>query len=224
MNRIVNRINLLFQNFTLREFSKNKVYQKISGSGNKLKYNDASLNINIQINGSKNLIIIGDKAKLNNLKIFIQGNDNIINISESVNFNVKGLIWVEDNNSILEIGRASTFEDATFAITENNSKIKIGEDCMFAYDIEVKNGDSHSIIDLQTHRRINFVKDVIIGNHVWVSAHAVLLKGSNIPDNCVVASNSVVTKSFEKTNVIIGGNPAHIIKEGISWDRKRLNY
>lgn len=39
--------------------------------------------------------------------------------------------------------------------------------------------------------------------------------GVSIPDNTIVAAGSVVTKSFEKSNIIIGGNPA---KEIGDWE------
>ncbi|MBP2659028.1 MAG: hypothetical protein H6Q69_2060 [Firmicutes bacterium] len=43
---------------------------------------------------------------------------------------------------------------------------------MFSHDVHIRNGDSHSIIDLQTKKRINFSKDIIIGDHVWIAAYA----------------------------------------------------
>jgi len=50
-----------------------------------------------------------------------------------------------------------------------------------------------------------------IGNNVWIGESAVIMPGVNLGDNCIVGANSVVTKSFEN-NVVIGGNPAKIIR------------
>jgi acetyltransferase-like isoleucine patch superfamily enzyme len=93
---------------------------------------------------------------------------------------------------------------------------------MFAYDIDVRSGDSHSVIDAKTSKRFNFAKNVSIGNHVWVAAHVVILKGVEIPDDSIIATGSIVTKSFFENSILIGGNPAKNIKSGVSWLRARI--
>jgi len=50
-----------------------------------------------------------------------------------------------------------------------------------------------------------------IGSNCFIGAHAILMYGVTIADNIIVASGSVVTKSFLESGVIIGGNPAKII-------------
>jgi acetyltransferase-like isoleucine patch superfamily enzyme len=213
---IIRKIRILYN-------SQNKVSKIIKGVNNQISYPKVNINLQLTINGNNNSLIVSKKSILRNVRIIIIGNNNTIYLGDDVKFNKKGLIWIEDNYTTLNIGKCATFEDTSFAITENNSKIEIGDDCMFAYDIEIKTGDSHSIIDISTGKRINFAKDVIIGNHVWVAAHSVLLKGTKINDNSIVASNTVVTKPFNEKNAIIAGNPAKIIKEGVNWDRARFN-
>ena len=93
---------------------------------------------------------------------------------------------------------------------------------MLAYDIDVRTGDSHSIISSETGERLNYEKDIIIGDHVWVAAHSYLLKGAIIGDNSVVATGSIVAGEFPDSNIIIGGSPAKIIKRGVTWDRRRI--
>jgi acetyltransferase-like isoleucine patch superfamily enzyme len=50
----------------------------------------------------------------------------------------------------------------------------------------------------------------VIGNDVWVGAHAIVLGGVTVTDGCVVAASAVVTKNFEPFS-IIGGIPARVI-------------
>lgn len=56
-----------------------------------------------------------------------------------------------------------------------------------------------------------------IGNHVWIGARATILKGVTIGDGAVVAAGAVVNKDVPP-NTLVGGVPARIIKENISWE------
>lgn len=54
-------------------------------------------------------------------------------------------------------------------------------------------------------------KDVRIGNNVWIGGSVTICPGVTLGDNVVAAAGAVVTKSF-CSNVLIGGNPAKIIR------------
>lgn len=55
-------------------------------------------------------------------------------------------------------------------------------------------------------------KPVVIGDDVWIGANAVILPGVTIGRHAVVAAGAVVTKDVPD-NCIVGGVPAHIIKD-----------
>lgn len=52
---------------------------------------------------------------------------------------------------------------------------------------------------------------VVIGKNVWVGAHATILPGVTIGDNCVIGAGAVVNKDIPSDSVAVGV-PAKVIK------------
>lgn len=63
-----------------------------------------------------------------------------------------------------------------------------------------------------------------IGNNCFLGAHSIIMYGVTLPDNTIVASGSVVTKSVKESGKIIGGNPARIIGDWDQFARKSGEY
>ena len=55
-------------------------------------------------------------------------------------------------------------------------------------------------------------KSVNLGDDLWVGGGAIICPGVTLGNNVIVAAGSVVTKSFGD-NVVVGGNPARVIRE-----------
>lgn len=127
---------------------------------------------------------------------------------------------IEDDCGSIVIGKDFTMEGGEIAATEGEA-ITIGEDCMFSSYVEIRNGDSHVILDKETGKRTNYAKSVTIGNHVWLTAHVRVLKGSVIPDECIVGNSSVLSGKFDTPNSVLAGNPAKQVKTRITWNRFR---
>lgn len=207
-----------------RNIFKLRIRKYIKGSGNVIDIDKSAVlyDCKFDIVGDNNMIEIDESSVLNNVKFFIRGNGNKVLIGRRVRFIRGGSIWIEDYGCEAVIGENTTFEDSHIAVTEPNSKIHIGKDCMFAYNIDVRTGDSHSLMDSNSNERINYAQNISIGNHVWVAPHVSILKGVHISENSVIATRAVVTKSFSEKNILIGGMPAKKLKENITWDRQRL--
>ena len=90
------------------------------------------------------------------------------------------------------------------------AKVTIGNNCMIAPQVGLYTA-THPIDPVQRATGIEFAKPITIGDNCWIGGMAVINPGVSLGDNVVVASGSVVTKSFGN-NVVIGGNPARIIK------------
>jgi acetyltransferase-like isoleucine patch superfamily enzyme len=194
--------------------------RKIKGVNNKIEINTTFMkNSKITIIGNNNKIHFGDMCYLANTDILISGDNNEVILGNKVYVN-GGKICLEDSNNILKIGNRTTFSgDTHLAVTEGRS-ISIGDRCLFSSNVIFRTGDSHSIIDNEGNR-INHAKDIFIGKHVWFTQNTTILKGVTINDDSIVATGSVVTKSFPQTNVILAGNPAKVIKENVNWDIER---
>ena len=136
--------------------------------------------------GNGNTIIIKKKAILKNCTFRFYGSNNRVVIGENCYLNTVS-IWVEDNNNCVEIGDKTSIHGKTGLACMEGTKISIGADCMFSSNISFRTGDSHSVLDLNGNR-INPSKDIVIGNHVWVTQGVFVGKGSVIPDNSIIAA------------------------------------
>lgn len=176
----------------------------------------------IYIKGNNNIIRIDDSIyAIKGMHIAIYGSNNTINIGK--NFATDGFRFsIEDDSNSIVIGRnCHGGQKSEFAAIEGTS-INVGDDCMLSANITVRTGDSHSIIDNETGKRINQSRHVTIGNHVWIGNTVIILKGTIIQSNSVVAGGSVVPGKTYPPNSIIGGNPAKILKSNINWLSDRI--
>lgn len=88
--------------------------------------------------------------------------------------------------------------------------ITVGDNCMFGPNVQLYTA-SHPIEPVKRNSGLELGKPITIGDNVWIGGAAVIVPGVTLGDNVVVAAGSVVTKSFPD-NVVVGGNPAQIIK------------
>lgn len=94
--------------------------------------------------------------------------------------------------------------------------IYIGKNGLMAWDSLITDADHHHLLN-QNGDITNPASVVSIGDHVWIGARAMILKGSRIPDDCVIGAQSLVAGSFSENKVLIAGNPAKVVKKDILW-------
>lgn len=95
--------------------------------------------------------------------------------------------------------------------------ISFGNDCLLSWDILIMDTDEHPIFN-QDGIRTNPDKPILVGNHVWIGCKCTLLKGTEIPNNAVVAAGTLLTSAFSGENQVIGGNPPAVLKSDIRWE------
>lgn len=90
-------------------------------------------------------------------------------------------------------------------------KITFGDNCMLGPNVQIYTA-THPLDETLRNSGQEFGKPITIGNSVWMGGGVIVYPGVSLGNNVVVSAGSVVTKSFGD-NVLIGGNPARILKE-----------
>lgn len=177
----------------------------------------------IAINGNNNKISLDSMNIKGHLDITINGNDSYVDSGERVIVDDTLSCFLQNKTGI-EIGARTSFFKTSIQSIHEGTKVKIGKDCMFSYDIYLYNSDGHPVCNA-AGKVINKPKDLYIGNHVWVSWAACVLKGVSVPDGCIIGRSAVVTKSFKEENCVIAGNPAKICKKlDGTWKRNDVDF
>lgn len=151
----------------------------------------------------------------------IAENEGLINIELGGKLIIEGTarfaqgvrLWI-DQNATISIG--DNFYCNKNCLFRAFDYIKIGDDVLMGWDIEMNTTDGHHII-IDEHEKVNH-GSISIGNHVWIASHVIFAKNSSVADDCVVAQRSLVSSRIENRNAIIGGSVASVLKEHISWD------
>ena len=70
----------------------------------------------------------------------------------------------------------------------------------------------HPINAKERNKGLEYAKAIEVGSDVWIGGGVTVLPGIKIGSNVVIGAGSVVTKDV-KSNCVIAGNPAKIIRE-----------
>jgi len=110
--------------------------------------------------------------------------------------------------SIVRIGNNTSTNNNIFICAANY--VEIGNNVLIGNFVTISDHDAHNT-NPNKRNEIGAVGIVKIKNNVWIGNNVRISKNVEIGENSIIASGSVVTKSFPE-NVIIGGVPAKLIK------------
>jgi len=139
-------------------------------------------------------------------------------INNGLKFNTIGFpfpcSFVLLNNAKLSIGNHVGMSQSTIVCQK---EIIIKDYVKLGGGVKIYDSDFHSLkaldrMDSKSDMLNKRTKKVVIGNHVFIGANAMILKGVEIGDNSIIGAGSVVSKSIP-TNEIWAGNPARFIKK-----------
>ena len=111
----------------------------------------------------------------------------------------------------ISIGARSSLGDRNMIVAAGG--LEIGVDVMIGPEVMIFT-QNHEITPVEEKLIEGTIqtKNVIIGDDVWIGARAILLPGAKIGRGTVIAAGAVVPGKEYPENVVLGGNPARIIK------------
>ena len=171
-----------------------------------------------KINGVK----LGKNVKYRGFPVIYQVKNSQIEIGNNVTIkssflsNLVGLyqrtiIVTRAENAKIRIGNNVGISGAT--IYARNS-IEIGDNTLIGGNVKILDNDFHP---LNVDDRNNDIKESIkskpvkIGKNCFIGVNAIILKGTELGDGCIVGAGSVVSGKFPNNSVIVG-NPGKIIR------------
>jgi acetyltransferase-like isoleucine patch superfamily enzyme len=163
------------------------------------------------------VIVIGNSSKVyGEFNFHHHGGLIIIGEKISQTSMINARIW--GMNQLVFWGNKSTSNGVNIIAQVEGKHIIIGEDCMFANNIYIRNSDMHSMMDMDSGEWLNPASSVIIEPHVWVGQDAIILKDTITGFGSVIGAKSLVNKNTPRYS-LSGGVPAKVLKSRISWDR-----
>ncbi len=153
------------------------------------------------------------------------GNDCVIKssfFSNLVGLYQRTIIVTRAPEAEIQIGNNVGISGATIYARK---KVIIGDNTCIGGNVKILDNDFHPIEwekrnELlsgpapETDERINWIgtKPICIGKNCFIGCNAIILKGTELGDGCVVGAGAVVCGKFEPGSVI-AGNPAKVIKK-----------
>lgn len=94
--------------------------------------------------------------------------------------------------------------------------IVFGDNLSCSWSVSICDTDFHQYLNVKTGETLPVVKKIVIGNNVWLCQRVLVLKGTVIPDWCVIAAMSLVNKEYHCPNFsVIAGIPAKVLNRQI---------
>lgn len=160
-------------------------------------------------NGNGTLILNNNRMKHSNMNMFFCAED-------EANITIKGKCHFSYGCDI-KVFKGATLELDQCSLNSYSQircmhKVHIGRETRISRNVQIWDDDAHKIIGGSDK-----TSEVVIGDHVWIGAGAIILKGVHIGDGAVIAAGAVVTRDVPAGS-LAAGVPAKVIKSNVVWE------
>lgn len=179
-------------------------------------------NVAVTIRGKNNRLSVDPAAKIKQLSVVFDCDNGTLLIGPNARHGFAMSIRIGQDASVI-IGADVTSTTRCIVSAVEGATVQFGDDVMLASENQFRADDGHPIFDVSTGKRVNPVKDIRIGNHVWFGAQAIALAGADVKDGTVIGFRSVVTREIPN-NCIAVSSPAKVVRKNIAWERPHLSF
>ncbi len=163
---------------------------------------------------------IGGRVRMGDAPTYVgyvaRGLASVIELGEDARLRFEGDARIGDGTMILLGPRARvTIGDRTYFDGDSRvictTSVSIGARCAIAWGVLLMDADFHGL-----EGRASGDAPLRIGEHVWIGAGAMVLKGVTVGDGAVIAAGAVVTRDVP-AGALVAGNPARVAREDVTW-------
>ena len=127
----------------------------------------------------------------------------------------KNISFMINKNAVVKIGDNCFFNNN--CSINANEEIIIGNDCLFGENVKIYDHNHRFNKAFECISKHGFSNaPVVIGNNCWIGSGVVILKGTNIKDNCVIGAGCVVQGEIPSEMVV--KKSESLIYEKIRWE------
>lgn len=96
-------------------------------------------------------------------------------------------------------------------------EISMGNEVRISWESQIFDTNFHFIEDVINKKILEKDSPIKIGSYNWFGNRVSIMKGTQTPDYCITASNSICNKDYTNlpTYSLIAGSPAKFIKQGV---------
>ncbi len=128
-------------------------------------------------------------------------------------------------HATLSFGTGGTYCGTNFKVL-CFERITIGDNVRMAWDVQIMDSSFHYTQAINKGNKISpLTKPIVLEGNIWIGNRTTIAKGAIVPQETIIASNSLVNKDFSDLEPysLIAGSPATLKATGIQriWDEAR---
>lgn len=178
------------------------------------------------VNCNGHVVFPSNNVKFKMVQIGANGSDMFGHLCTTID--VRGNIIIRGSG--IRVGHGSLLrveKDGTLDFSEGSilgarniifccKSIKFEQNCLFSWDCQILDSDTHSIKDMVSGEIKPKTQDIVIGKNSWIGNHVIINKGTVLPEGTIVSAMSLLNKDYSiilNKNSVIGGIPARKLRE-----------